>query len=73
MYSGQFIWYPESNFKTKMAGRPKTKAEDISLVPFDAFRREAKNVLAQSKEESDKELAEFQAANVKKREAKKKR
>jgi len=45
----------------------------MPLVPFAIFRKEAKNVLAQSKEESDKELAKFQAANVRKREARRKK
>jgi hypothetical protein len=53
---------------------PKTRpAEDIPLIPFNTFRRTAKRILAISKQESDKQLAAFQAANVKKREAKKKR
>jgi hypothetical protein len=53
---------------------PKNKrAEDIPLVPFATFREGSKNVLAQSKEESDRELAKFQAANVKKREVRKKK
>jgi hypothetical protein len=53
---------------------PKTRpAEDIPLIPFDAFRRTAKRILSNSKLESDKQLAEFQAANVKKRQVKKKR
>ncbi|CAN5529402.1 hypothetical protein BH20VER3_BH20VER3_08810 [soil metagenome] len=52
----------------------KTNAVDeIELVPFDIFRKKAKNAIAQSKEQSDKELAKFQAANVRKREARKKK
>ena len=53
---------------------PKIKsAEDISLIPFETFRKEAKRILSNSKRESDKQLAEFQAGNAKKRETKKKR
>jgi hypothetical protein len=53
---------------------PKTKpADGIPLIPFETFRKAAKRVFANSKRDSDKQLAEFQANNAKKREAKKKR
>ena len=55
--------------KTK---KPKyQKADEIPLVPFDDFKTIVKKVLSVRKTESDRELAEFQAANAKKREAKK--
>lgn len=49
------------------------KAKDIPLVPFEVFRKSAKNVLDESKQKSDKDMARFQAANVKKRRARKKK
>lgn len=51
----------------------KDTVEEITLVSFDAFQKKARGVLSNTKRESDKQLAEFQAANVKRREAKKKR
>ncbi len=51
----------------------QTKAEDISLIPFGGFSKAAKQVLSVSKKDSDRKLAAFQAANVRKRQAKKKR
>ena len=47
------------------------KADEIQLIPFDGFKTAVKKVLSTSKTESDKQLAEFQASNAKKREAKK--
>jgi len=49
------------------------KAKDIVLVTPNVFRKEAKNILTQSKNESDKKLARFQASNIKKRQARKKK
>jgi len=49
------------------------KAEDITLVPFEELKRAAKGILSNTKKDSDRQLAKFQAANVKKREVKKKR
>ncbi len=51
----------------------KQAAKDIPLLPFELFKQTAKDLLAQSKRDSDLELARFQAANVKKREARKKK
>ena len=52
---------------------PKSKkAEDIALVSFEAFRRRAKGILSNTKKQSDAQLAALHAANIKKREAKKK-
>jgi hypothetical protein len=55
-----------------MPSRNKS-ADDISLVPFEVFEKSARKILANTKRESDRQLASFQASNVKKREAKKKR
>jgi hypothetical protein len=46
---------------------------EIELVSFETFRRTTKRILSNSKQESDKQLAEFQARNAEKREEKKKR
>jgi hypothetical protein len=57
-----------------MDQRSKTQsASDVPLIPFQNFRKTAKRILSNSKRESDKQLADFQASNAKKREAKKKR
>jgi hypothetical protein len=53
---------------------PKIKpAEDIPLIPFETFRKTAKRILSNSKQESDRQLAAFQASNARKRKARKKR
>jgi hypothetical protein len=47
---------------------PKLKlAKDIPLVSVDVFKNAVRNVLTNSKQDSDKQLEEFQAANVGKR------
>ncbi len=48
-------------------------AEEIELIPFVQFAGKVKKVLAKDKIESDQEISKFQAANVKKREARKKK
>jgi hypothetical protein len=50
---------------------PKQAAADIPLVPFDDFKKAVKKILSNTKVESDRQMAEFQASNLKKREAKK--
>ncbi|HEU0048547.1 MAG TPA: hypothetical protein VFQ43_13190 [Nitrososphaera sp.] len=53
---------------------PKRKSvENIDLVPFEELRKATRKILANTKKESDRQLAAFQAANVRKRNAKKKR
>jgi hypothetical protein len=47
-------------------------AENIPLVPLKDFKESVKKVLSVSKNESDSQLAAIQAANVKRRAAKKK-
>lgn len=49
------------------------KAEDIKLVSFETLRKAARKFLSKTKRESDRQLATFQAANLRKRKAKKKR
>ncbi len=46
---------------------------DITLVPFEELKKGAKRILSNRKKESDRQIAAFQASNVKKREAKKRR
>lgn len=48
-------------------------AKEIQLVSFDVFKQKAKSILDESKKKSDKKMVLLQAANVKKREARKKR
>jgi hypothetical protein len=60
-----FFFY---GMKTK---RPKQAAADIPLVPFDDFKKSVRKILSSTKAESDRQMAEFQASNLKKREAKK--
>jgi len=56
--------------KTNMQSR--TPAGDVELVPFDKFSKAAKLILSNTKKQSDAQLADFQASNRKRREAKKK-
>ena len=49
----------------------KSKAKDIPLVPEKDFRDAVRQVLSNSKQKSDKDLAKFQASNAVKRESKK--
>jgi hypothetical protein len=46
-------------------------AKDVPLVPFDDFKKSVKKILSNTKAESDRQLAEFQASNLRSREAKK--
>jgi len=53
---------------------PKIKpAEDIPLISFEELSKKAGRILRTTKRESDRQLAAFQAANVRKRESRKKR
>jgi hypothetical protein len=55
-----------------MSNKPKhPSADEIPLVPVDDFKKAIKQVLSNNKAESDEQLAEFQASNARKREAKK--
>ena len=46
-------------------------AKYVPLVPMGDLRKAVKTVFLNTKKESDRQLAEFQASNLKKREAKK--
>jgi hypothetical protein len=48
-------------------------ATDIPLVSFANLKRATRKILSSTKEESDRQLAKFQASNVRRREAKKKK
>ena len=47
------------------------QAEDIPLVPFGDFKKAARKIVSITKKESDRELAETHASNVRRRAAKK--
>lgn len=54
-----------------MSSKQHQLAKNIPLVAIGDFQKVAKKVLSNTKLESDKQLAEFQASNLRKREAKK--
>jgi len=54
-----------------MSGRKHQAADDIPLVPFEEFKRSVKKILSNTKADSDRQLAEFQASNLRKRQDKK--
>ncbi len=56
-----------------MSGRKHQLADEVSLIPMGDFNKAVKKVLSNTKVESDKQLAEFQASNLRKREAKKRK
>jgi hypothetical protein len=56
-----------------MSGKKHQLADDVPLIPIGDFKLAIKKVLSVSKKESDKQLARFQASNLKNREAKKRR
>jgi hypothetical protein len=56
-----------------MSSKKHLSADDLPLIPLGDFKIAAKKVLSVSKKESDKQLAKFQASNLRKREAKKNR
>jgi hypothetical protein len=47
------------------------KASEIDLVPFETLKRAAKKILSNTKKESDRQLAAFQASNARKRKTRK--
>lgn len=53
-----------------MSGRKHQSADEVKLIPMDDFKKVVKKILFCTKAESDRDLAEFQASNLKKREAK---
>lgn len=54
-----------------MIGKKRQLADDIPLIPIEHFKGVVKKVLSNTKQESDKQLAAFQANNLRKRQAKK--
>jgi hypothetical protein len=56
-----------------MNGKKHQAADGTPLVPIDDFEKAVKKVLSNTKLDSDKQLAEFQGSNLKKRESKKSR
>jgi hypothetical protein len=56
-----------------MSGKKHQSADGVSLIPMGEFKKAVQKVLSVSKAESNRQLAEFQASNLKKREAKKHR
>jgi hypothetical protein len=56
-----------------MSEKKHQSADEIPLVPIGDFKKAVQKVLSNTKADSDKQLAEFQASNLKKREAKKHR
>ncbi len=56
-----------------MSGTKHQAADDVPLIPMGDFKKAVRKVLSNTKAESDKQLAEFQASNLRKREAKKPR
>jgi len=49
----------------------RQSADDIPLVPLSGLKDAVRKVLSSDKLESDKQMAEFQAANVRKRQERK--
>ena len=49
------------------------KADAVLLIGMGDFKQAIKKVLSNTKIESDRQMAEFQASNLRKREAKKRR
>lgn len=56
-----------------MSGKKHQSADDVPLIPLGDFKNVVKKVLSVSKPESDRQLAELQASNLRKREARKHR
>jgi hypothetical protein len=54
-----------------MSGRKHQSADDVVLVPMNDFKQAVKAVFSNTKNESDRQLARFQASNLRKRVAKK--
>jgi len=74
MVGGKPLWRTETILQKEDSKMPKNKpAEEIPLIAFDTFKKSARKVLANTKSESDRQLAVFQASNARKRKAKKKR
>jgi hypothetical protein len=49
------------------------KAEDIKLIPMKDFRAGVARIICNTKKESDEQISDLQASNLRKRQTKKKR
>ena len=56
-----------------MSGKKHQSADDVPLIPMGDFKRAVQKVFSNTKRQSNKQLAEFQASNLRKREAQKHR
>ena len=54
-----------------MSGKKHLSADDVPLIPMGDFKKAGKEILPNTKAESDRQLAEFQTSNLRRREAKK--
>jgi len=54
-----------------MSGTKHESAHGVPLIPVGDFKKAVGKVLSNTKTESDKQLAEFQTSNLKKRQARK--
>lgn len=54
-----------------MSGRKHQSADEVEVIAMDDFKKVVKRILSCTKAESDPQLAEFQASNLRKREARK--
>ena len=53
-----------------MAKKRERKSDDETLAPLSELEQAMRKILSNTKEDSDKQLKEFQAANVRRRKAK---
>jgi hypothetical protein len=72
------LWQSKTFFEKgksiiSMSGTKHQSTNDVPLVPINDFKQAVKKVLSNTKAESDKQLAELQISNLKKRQAKKHR
>ncbi len=52
-------------------GKKHISANEVPLIPIGDFKKVVKKILSNTKAESDRALAEFQASNLRRRDAKK--
>jgi hypothetical protein len=71
MHTGTIVRHRKGGSKEEEMPK-RQSARDIPLVPFDAFKKGARQALTNTKRESDRQLAAFQASNARRRNAKKK-
>lgn len=56
-----------------MARKRERKSDDEALAPLSELEQAMRKVLSNTKEDSDRQLKEFQAANVRRRETRQER